>query len=137
MKLKQSFIYVLIFASDILFVLVMYLMVKMIIERQTTNISMFKVFGYTKSEISKLYMRNNLYTVLVSAALFIPLSRYIIVKIYPFMVANRAVGFNLSFSLEVYLFILGLIMVSYFLSYIFAKIKLNKISIQEMLKDRE
>ena len=98
---------------------------------------MFKVFGYTKSEISKLYMRNNLYTVLVSAALFIPLSRYIIVKIYPFMVANRAVGFNLSFSLEVYLFILGLIMVSYFLSYIFAKIKLNKISIQEMLKDRE
>ena len=137
MKLMQSLIYVLIFASVILFVLVMYLMVKMIIERQTTNISMFKVFGYTKSEISKLYMRNNLYTVLVSAALFIPLSRYIIVKIYPIMVANRAVGFNLSFSLEVYLFILGLIMVSYFLSYIFAKIKLNKISIQEMLKDRE
>lgn len=137
MKLMQSLIYVLIFASVILFILVMYLMVKMIIERQTTNISMFKVFGYTKSEISKLYMRNNLYTVLVSATLFIPLSRYIIVKIYPFMVANRAVGFNLSFSLEVYIFILGLIMVSYFLSYIFAKIKLNKISIQEMLKDRE
>lgn len=137
MELMQSLIYVLIFSSVILFVLVMYLMIKMIIERQTTNISMFKVFGYTKPEISKLYMRNNLYTVIVSAALFIPLSRYIIVKIYPFMVANRAVGFNLSFSLEVYLFIFGLIMVSYFISYIFAKKKLNKISIQEMLKDRE
>lgn len=137
MQLTQNLIYVLIFASVILFVLVMYLMVKIIIERQSANISMFKVFGYNNAEISKLYMRNNLYTVLISAALFMPLSRYVIVKIYPFMVANRAIGFNLSFSIEVYFFIWGLIIVSYFVSYIFAKIKLNKISIQELLKDRD
>lgn len=137
MLLMKKLIYVLILASVLLFVLVMYLMVKMIIDRQRNNISMFKIFGYTKSEISTLYLRNNLYTVLVSAVLFIPLTRLIILKIYPYLVANRAVGFNLDFSFKIYLFIFGLIIISYFITYCMAKVKLNKINVQEILKDRE
>lgn len=136
-SLMKSLVYVLIIASVILFVLVMYLMVKMIIERQTNNISMFNVFGFTKSEISKLYLRNNLYTVLISAAIFIPVTKWVIVQIYPFLTSNRSVGFNLSFSNEIYFFLIGLIIVSYFISFVLAKFKLNKIGIQEVLKERE
>lgn len=137
MTLMERLIYVLVAASAALFILVMYLMVKMIIERQTSNISMFKVFGYTKGEISKLYLRNTLYTVIVSGMVFIPATKLIIEQIYPYLVANRAVGFNLSFSDNVYLFIWGLIVFSYLIAYILAKIKLNRINIQTILKDRE
>ena len=137
MKLMKSLIYVLIISSTILFVLVMYLMVKMIIERQTSNISMFKIFGYNEAEISRLYLRNNLYTVIVSAVIFIPISRWITVKIYPYLVANKNVGFNLSFSKEIYVFIFALILMSYLFALYFAKIKLNKISMQDVLKERE
>ncbi|MDE7309501.1 MAG: hypothetical protein K2N61_12745 [Lachnospiraceae bacterium] len=135
--LMKKLVYMLIVSSVILFVLIMYLMVKMIIERQTNNISMFKLFGYTKREISKLYLRNNAYTVLVSTAIFIPITKWIIVQIYPFLTSNRAVGFNLSFSLEIYIFLVGVIFVSYLIAYILSVLKLNKVDIQEVLKERE
>ena len=57
--------------------------------------------------------------------------------IYPSIVANRTVGFNLSYSYEKYVFIFGLIFVSYFISYIMARIRLNKVDTNEVLKDNE
>ncbi|WP_067141170.1 ABC transporter permease [Oceanivirga salmonicida] len=137
MELMNRLIYILIFSSVILFVLVMYLMVKMIIDRQKYNISMFKLFGFNKTEISKIYLRNNLYTVIISALIFIPITRYIILMIYPFLVSNRAVGFNLKFALETYFVIAAIILISYFISFALAKLKLNRISVEEILKDRE
>ena len=137
MSLMENLINVLVIASVIIFVAVMYLMIKMIIERQTSNISMFKILGYTDREISKLYLSNNLYIVSASAIIFIPLSRWIIANIYPYLVANRSVGFNLSFSHEIYIFIVALIIGSFFFALLFAKLKLNKITINEILKERE
>lgn len=137
MKLMKKLIYVLIFASVLIFVVVMYLMVKMVIERQANNISMFKMFGYNGSEISSLYLRNNVYTVIVSTLVFIPITRWIILKIYPYLVANRSVGFNLSFTWDKYAFIVGLVLVSYVIAYVLAKFRLRKISLVEVLKDVE
>lgn len=136
-SLMKGLVYVLVLSSILMFVLVMYLMVKMIIDRQTSNISMFKVFGYTSNELSKLFLRNNLYTVILSAIIFIPLTKWIIELIYPFLTSNRSVGFNLSFRPETYLFLFLLIIVSYVMSYFLVKRNLNKVSIQEILNERE
>lgn len=136
-SLMKKLVYVLVFASVIMFVLVMYLMVKMIIERQTNNISLFKLFGYSKAEVSKLYLRNNTYIVIISSLIFIPITKWIIVLIYPYLTSNRAVGFNLSFSKEIFIFLALVIAVSYLISYALAVLKLNKVEAQEVLKERE
>lgn len=137
MSLMKQLIYILIFASVLIFVIVMYLMVRMVIERQQNNISLFKLMGYEDKEISKLYLRNNLYLVIISSLILVPLSKLIMDAIYPSIVANRTVGFNLSYSYEKYVFIFGLIFVSYFISYIMARIRLNKVDTNEVLKDNE
>lgn len=136
-SLMKKLVYLLVVASILLFVLVMYLMVKMIIERQTNNISVLKLFGYTKAEVSKLYLRNNTYIVLLSSIVFIPLTKWIIVQIYPYLTQNRAVGFNLDFSKELYCFLVGVIAVSYIISYLLSVLRLNKVDVQEVLKERE
>lgn len=136
-SLMKGLVFVLIAASLIMFVSVMYLMVKMIIDRQTISISLFKVLGFSDNELSKLFLRNNLYTVIISAGLFIPVTKWIIEKIYPFLTSNRSVGFNLSFQPEIYVLLFLLIVVSYVISYLLVKRNLKGVSIQEILKDRE
>lgn len=136
-KLMMGMIYVLIVASIVVFIIVMYLMVRMVIERQKNNISLFKLMGYSEREISKLYLRNNSYLVLLSALIFTPISKWVIDSIYPLMVKNRSVGFNLYYTSDKYLFILGLVLISYIISYLLAKVRLRKVTLSEVLKDVE
>lgn len=136
-ELMKGMVYTLIFSSIIIFVTVMSLMERLIIQHQTTTISMFKLFGYNKSEISKLFLKNNFYVVLISTLIFLPITKYIIDSIYPFLVANRNVGFNLHLSVYIYILILIIIITSYIISRIFSSRDLKNIEIQEILKERE
>ena len=136
-KLMMGMIYMLIVASVLVFVIVMYLMVRMVIERQKNYISLFKLMGYSEKEMSKLYLRNNSYLVLLSVLVFTPISKWVIDSIYPLMVKNRSVGFNLDYTIDKYLFIFGLVVFSYIIAYLLAKARLRKVTLSEVLKDVE
>lgn len=137
MDLNKSMIVSLIAASTFLFIVVMFLMLKMIIEKQSYNISLFKMFGYNEREVGKLFLGSNFFIVTFSALFCVPLTKYIMCTIYKFLVSNRATGWNLEFSKESYIFIFALIYISYFAVTFALKAKLRKISPNEVLKNRE
>ncbi len=56
-------VFTLSFASILIFCVVMYLMVKVMIDRSAYNISLIKVFGYRRKEIRKMYLDGNFYIV--------------------------------------------------------------------------
>lgn len=59
--------------SIFVFFIIMYLLTKTVIERNSRQIAYLKVFGYTDKEISKLYVRTITLTVLVSLIVSLPI----------------------------------------------------------------
>lgn len=137
MDLNKSMIVSLIAASTFLFIIVMYLMLKMIIEKQSYNISLFKMFGYNEKEIGKLFLGSNFFIVTISALICVPAAKFIMESIYPVLVSNRATGFDLTLNPWSYVFIFSLIYISYFVVNIILKRKLSKIEPNDVLKNRE
>ena len=59
----------------LIFCVVMYLMLKVMVDRSAYGISLVKIFGYRTGEIRKLYLNGNFYTILIGALVSIPLSK--------------------------------------------------------------
>ena len=124
-------------ASALIFVIVMYLMMKVMIDRSAMSISLMKVFGYRKGEIRKLYLNGNLLIVAVSALIGIPLSKIVMDSMYPYLVSNLASGINLVFSWQMYAGLFAAILILYFIINCILMRRVNKILLAEVLKNRE
>lgn len=124
-------------ASVFIFAVVMYLMMKVMIDRSAMSISLMKVFGYRKGEIRKLYLNGNLLIVAVSALIGIPLSKVIMNSMYPWLVSNVASGINLTFSWQMYIGLFGGVLILYFMINWILMHRVNKIMPAEVLKNRE
>ncbi len=124
-------------ASAFIFAVVMYLMMKVMIDRSAMSISLMKVFGYRKKEIGKLYLNGNLLVVAVSALIAIPLAKIIMDSIFPYLVSNVACGVYLTFSPLHYAGLFGGILFLYFFINQILLRRINRILPAEALKDRE
>lgn len=136
-ELMIPMITLMIAASIIIFVVVMYLMMKIMIDRSAFHISMVKVFGYRMREIKKLYLNGNFYIIAVGALLCIPLAKLCMNFMYPVMIANVATGMDLSFPLWLYLVIYGGILALYTIINQMLVSRLRKVNLAEVLKNRE
>ena len=122
----------------VVFFIITYLMIKLMIDRASMSISLFKIFGYHKNEIKKLYIDGNFYLILVSAVLGIPISKIFVDKFwFPITNANVDVGYDTHYSPLLYLMIFASIMLLYFIISNILKSVVNKIQMCEVLKNRE
>lgn len=124
-------------ASALLFIVVMYLMLKVMIDRCATPIAMMKIFGYRRREIRKLYLDGNFVIVAVSAAVGIPLAKRLIDAAYPYLVSNVAVNLNLTFGWQLYAGLYAAILGLYLVSMPLLLRRVNRILLAEALKNRE
>lgn len=123
--------------SALIFCIVMYLMMKVMIDRSAFGISLIKIFGYRMKEIKKLYLSGNFFIVAVGAAICIPLSKLAMDAMYPVMIANIACGMNLAFPWQLYVGIYVSILVLYFVINRFLVARLRRVLPAEVLKNRE
>lgn len=136
-ELMMPMIYTLSFASAVIFCVVLYLMMKVMIDRSAQNISLIKVFGYRRKEIRKLYLDGNFYIIALGTLIVLPLSKVIINKIFPFMISNVSCGLNVKTPYEFYIVTYFVILALYFLINSFLVRRLDKFSPAEILKNRE
>lgn len=123
--------------SALIFCVVMYLMMKVMIDRSSFHISLIKIFGYRKKEIRKLYLNGNFYVVAVGAAICIPLAKAVMDAMYPVMVSNIACGMNLHVTWQIYVGIYGAVILFYLLVNQLLVRRLDRMTPAEVLKNRE
>ena len=123
--------------SVLIFAIVMYLMMKVMIDRSAFNISLIKVFGYRMNEVRKLYLNGNFYIIAVGGLICIPLAKMCMDWMWPVMVSNVACGMNLTFTWELYGMIYVGIIVLYLVINQMLVSKLKKVVPAEVLKNRE
>ncbi len=133
----KNMVVMLLVVSILMFVVVMYLMMKVMIDRSTMSISLFQVLGYKQKEIKKLYLNGNFCVVAVSALVGIPLSKIIMDSMYPYLVSNIACGINLTFSWQMYAGIfLGTLLMYVLVNWILM-FRVNRILPAQVLQNRE
>lgn len=124
--------------SVLIFIVVMYLMMKVMIARSSFNIALIKIFGYRNKEVKKMYLDGNFYIITIGALISIPLTKWIMDVAYePAFVPNIACGIDKSFPFWMYLAIFAGILILYFIINHLLIRRIRKMVPAEVLKNRE
>lgn len=137
MTLMWGMIVMLIGVSVIIFVAVMYLLMKLEIDRSSFSISLLKALGYPERTVNSFYLSSSLYVTAAAAIVGIPVCKKIVNVAYPFCVSNVNGGFEASVSPLQYAIIVLIIIISYAVTRAFLVRYLRKIKLTEILKNRE
>lgn len=122
----------------ILFMLMVYLLTKLIIEKNTVSISMVKILGYENKEINKLYLSGTTLMMAVSVVLGIVISQVAIVGIYYAMMREALSGWlTMYIAPYIYPAIFILSMTAYGIIAVFQVRRIKRIPMDEALKNVE
>ncbi len=137
MTLMCGMILTMIAVSVIIFAAVMYLLMKLEIDRSSFSISLLKALGYKESTVNSFYLGSSFYITLSAIFIGIPLCRVIVGFAYPFCVSNVNAGFDAYVSPLGYAIIIAITLISYFATRCMLVRYLRKIKLTEILKNRE
>lgn len=136
--LMRPMIIVMSAASALIFLVVLFLMMKMMLDRSSFHISMLRVFGFRNREVRKMYLDGNFIVVALGALAAIPLTKLIMNGIFPkYLVANVSIAFEPAFPWYYYPVMYGLILMMYLLISLLLMRNIRKITPAEVLKNRE
>lgn len=123
--------------SAVIFLVVLYLMIKVMIDRSAYSISLLKVFGYRTGEVRRLYLDGNFFIVALGALVCIPAAKALIDAIYPNFVTNVSAGLELAFPPLTYAAIYVGVLMCYLLIDLLLVRRLSKLTPAAVLKNRE
>lgn len=121
----------------LIFLLIMYILTKQIIEKNSKSVSMTKILGFSDIEIGKLYIVITSIVVVLSLALSIPIISLLLrwcFKSYLYTQMTGYIPYIISNDCYITMFVLGVI--SYTLVSIMMLIKIKKTPLGEALKNQ-
>lgn len=137
MVLMFDMIVMLIGVSVIIFIAVMYLLMKLEIDRSSFSVSLLKALGYPEKTVNSFYIGSSFYITAAAVILGIPLCRVIVGYAYPFCVSNVNAGFEAKISPLQYVIVAAIVICSYAVTRMLLLRYLRKIKITDILKNRE
>ncbi len=137
LKLLTPMIVMMISVSVLVLIIVMYLMMKMMTDRSSFGISLIKIFGFNDGEVRMLYLDGNFITVAASSLVGVPLAKFVMDRIYPYMISNVAIGPEMAMPAWIYAAMFGLILLSYVVISALLDHRLKAVGPDEVLKQRE
>ncbi len=124
--------------SVIMFIVLIYLLSKLIIERNVQSISMAKILGYSRKEISRLYIVPTALVVVISLLVSYPILSYVMVGIFRVMLKQMMSGWMVIWldpKVYVKMFLMGII--TYAAVAVMEYQKIGHIPMSEALKNVE
>ena len=121
----------------VLFSLLIYLLTKLVLERNTTSISMVKILGYKDSEVGRLYLLATTWVVIISIAISFIIATPVIIILYHIFMIKMSGWLTIWINWDTYvkMFLLGV--VAYVLVAALQYIKIRRIPMDEALKNVE
>ena len=121
----------------VMFMMIIYLLAKIIIEKNAQSISMTKILGYNNSEINGLYVTVTSIVVLISIGVTIPLANYLMktLCVVIFREYSGYLAYHASYSVFLEMLILGVAAYAVVAWILMRKVK--KVPLAEALKNSE
>lgn len=123
--------------SVIVYIIIVYIMTKVVIEKNALSISYMKVFGYHPGEIRKLYLTATTIVVIASLIVCIPLEIWLFKLVLVFLssMIDSYIAFYLPVSVYIEIIVIGII--AYLCINTLHVYSVKKIPMTEALKNRE
>ncbi len=121
----------------IMFVIVVYLLAKIIIERNARSISMTKILGYTNGEISGLYVHSTSLVTVLSIICTIPLADKILASVFKVIFMSYSGYFPYYVPPMILMKAMLIGVVSYFAVSLLLNAKVKHVDLAEALKNVE
>lgn len=137
LQTTMSLIITMIGASVLIFLIVLYQMTKVMIDRSALSISLMKVFGYRSREIRSFYLDGSFLLVALGTLVLLPLAKCLMDIIYPSFVANVACGTDFHWPPLLYVAVYLGTVLGYLIIRTFLVRQLKKWTPAEVLKNRE
>ncbi len=136
LSMGDMFVMINVFAV-VLFSLLIYLLTKLILERNTNSISLVKIIGYDNLEIGKLYLVATTWVVIASILVSLFLSTFVMKWIYAFMMKefNGWLTFYIKPTIYIEMFVISIM--AYAAVALMQLRKIKRIPMQEVLKNVE
>lgn len=126
------------FFAIAMFALLVYLLTKLILEKNTTSISMVKILGYENSEIARLYLISSVWVVVASSAFALYFNTWLFREVFLRPLMKGFGGwFNLAISQEYYVQMFLMMVGAYLLVALLQFFKIKRIPMDEALKNVE
>ena len=110
---QGGMVYSMILLSVVIFFAVLYLMMKIMIDRSTFSISMMSILGYSERLIRKIFLDSNLIIFIISAVISLPLNKKIMDVFWPQIIDHEAIGLEVDFSIRYYAAAMAVMILSY------------------------
>jgi len=131
-------VHIYVVAVIILFALLILMLSKTVMEKNTLQISMLKILGYNQSEISTIYTLTIGIMVLISVLVATPISGLLLSKLWWVVMGSRMKGYiPVYIPIWIYFVVFGALVGSFILSFLIEKIKIKKIPLSIALKNQE
>jgi putative ABC transport system permease protein len=138
MKSMGNLMYLLDAFGVVMFMILIYLLSKVIIEKNTQSISMAKILGMTDAEIKSLYIRPTSFICFLLILLSIPVSAATVSWIWELVVATQMSGWiRIYINPKIHLEMIGLGFGTYLIVAYLEYRKIKKIPMEEALKNVE
>lgn len=121
----------------VLFAVLMFLLTKLIVEKNSTSISMVKILGYSNSEISRLYVTSTTIVVVISVVINIALSVVIMNSLFRVFMEKMSGWISCYYAPYLFVVMFVLNIGVYALISVFMMYKIKKIPMDEALKNVE
>ncbi len=121
----------------VLFALLIYLLTKLILEKNTNSISMVKILGYTNGEIGSLYLVSSIWVVILSAIIALIFNTWFFSLVLIIFMKGYGGWFNLIIGWELYLEMFVMMVGTYLLVALTQMLRIKKIPMEEALKNVE
>ena len=124
-------------AAVIIYMALMYVLTKVIIEKNSLYISYMKVFGYNSKEIKKLYLNAATIFVVISLIVQIPIEKYFFKIVFDAALVKVSGYIEVFIPYYIYLMVIAVGIISYQVINYFHMRDVNKIEMSDALKNRE
>lgn len=121
----------------ILFALLIFLLTKLILEKNTTSISMTKILGYSNGEITSLYLMSSVWVVMFSAIMSMVINTILFQGILRIFMKGYGGWFELVITPDLYLKMFLMMFGTYLIVAFFQFFRIRKIPMDEALKNVE
>lgn len=136
LKPINMFIYIMIAMSFVFGIIVIYLITLLIIENNTRNISLMKIFGYSRKELDKLIINVSTVFVLLGLLLAIPVSNISLSYIFNMLTESISIYLPSTAGIWNVIVCYAVILASYFTARYLCSRKVLNIDLAYILKQR-
>lgn len=122
----------------VMFVIIIYLLAKIVIEKNASSISMVKILGFDNGEIGRLYILSTTIVVIASILISLPLVNALMKAVFYYYVMDKMSGwFSYYASSDIFVKMIIAGVVSYMVVALLQYRKIRKVPMEEALKNAE